>query len=257
MKSSLKIKVLPLLLLMLIIALASFRSSKDIYSYVQNWELKNVKNLEADIKINAGTLRLSTHSQSNASFSSSYTRNTWKADAKMDQQAGRLSIHQPEEKNMNMKDEDKNDWQIKIPKNLSTDLNLIIGAGEGILDLDGSKLNNMQVKMGAGKFDVNLANTSLSNLEVKAGVGALTVDLSGKQDKNLQATIEGGIGEIKILLPRQVGVRVKVNGLGSIDRNDLKKKDGYYVNDAYGKTANNIDIKVSGGLGSLEMTMSN
>ena len=113
----------------------------------------------------------------------------------------------------------------------------------------------MDLDAGAGEFDLNLANTSLANLNVNAGVGALTIDLSGKQGANLKADINGGIGSIELVLPRNTGVRVKVNGLGSIEMNDLKKKNGYYINELYGKTSNNIEVSVKGGLGSIELRL--
>lgn len=246
-----------MLIMLLIFAatLTSYKLAVEEYSHSETIALKNTKNLKADFKINAGTFHLTTHSESSASFKSTYTNSKWKPEVQVDAQSGKLKIHQAEEKNFNMEDEDKNDWSIKIPKMLNTDLLVRMGAGEGIMDLSGSKLNTMELRAGAGNFDLNLANTSLSILKVGAGVGAISVDLSGNQNKNLSATIDGGIGAIKLVLPKNVGVRVKVSGLGSIDKNDLMKKNGYYVNDQYGKSASQIDVEVSGGLGSLEMIL--
>jgi predicted membrane protein len=154
-----------------------------------------------------------------------------------------------------MKDEDHNDWQILFPNNLATALNLTIGAGEASVDLSESKVRSLVVDAGAGEFNINLANTSLSSLEVNAGVGELNLDLSGKQEQNLDVEINGGIGSIKLVLPQETGVRVKVSGLGGIDVSDLIKRDGYYVNTLYGKTAKNMEIEVNGGLGSLELRL--
>jgi hypothetical protein len=50
-------------------------------------------------------------------------------------------------------------------------------------------------------------------------------------------------------------VRVKVNGLGGVDNGGLKKKGGYYVNEAYGKTPHSLDITVNGGLGNLQLAL--
>ncbi len=255
MKRLLNPTMVTLVLIIFVVTLTSYKYSLEEYSYDQNMELKSLKNLKADFKINAGQLYITAHEQSLASFNSTYSKNSWKADVKIDEQAGKLIIHQPEEKNTNMNDEEKNIWKIKLPKNLETDLRLRMGAGEGTINLNGANFNQLKAEMGAGKININLANTSLANLEVKAGVGALSVDLSGKQDKDLHATIEGGIGEIKLVLPRNVGVRVKVNGLGSIDKNDLKKQNGYYVNEQYGKSKTTIDITERGGLGSLELAI--
>jgi hypothetical protein len=48
---------------------------------------------------------------------------------------------------------------------------------------------------------------------------------------------------------------VKAKGLGNIEAGGLKKQGGYYVNDAYGKSAHSLDITVNGGLGSLHLEL--
>lgn len=248
-------KALPILLVVSALTLTSTDFAIEEFSYSKNVELKSLKKIQADIHMNAGTLNLSTHSSSFAGFKSTYTKENWKADINLDPKGDRLSIYQPEEENYNMKDKDRNDWVLKLPENLAMELNLKMGAGKGIIDLSGSKVTKMNLDAGAGEFDLKLANTSLSNLNVNAGVGALTIDMSGKQGTNLKADINGGIGSIELVLPRNTGVRVKVNGLGSIEKNDLKKKNGYYINELYGKTSNNIEVSVKGGLGSIELRL--
>lgn len=257
MNQSQRLKNLSPLLLLLLLAfiIASFELEKENFNFAQKVELKDVKSLKADIKINAGQLNLSTHASTYAAITAFFTQAKWKPGVKMDEQSGTLSIHQPDEKNTNMEDEDKNEWQIKIPQSLATDLEISMGAGEGIVNLSNSRLSGMKVKMGAGKLDINLANSSLSFLEVNAGVGELTIDLSGRQNKNLETVINGGVGKVRLVLPAQVGVRVKASGLGSVDTHELTKEGRYYINDLYGETVNNIEVEVNGGLGSVELSL--
>jgi hypothetical protein len=252
------IKFQPIAAIILLLAIFTHSPSRFVFenlTYSKSVELKDLKNLHADIKINAGTLHLSTNTGSKADFNSSFSKNNWRAEIKLDQKSNRLIIHQPEEDNMNMKDEDKNDWKIKIPKVLSTNLKLTMGAGEGIIDLSGSKLTKMDLEAGAGNFEVNLSNTPLSDLEVNAGVGALSVDLSGSKTNDVKAEINGGIGEVKLILPKDAGIRIKAHGFGDIKNNTLKKQGGYYVNNLYGKGGKKVEVEVNGGLGSLELTV--
>jgi hypothetical protein len=86
-------------------------------------------------------------------------------------------------------------------------------------------------------------------------VGELTIDLGGSRTTGLQAGINGGVGDVKLVLPRKTGVRVKVSGLGGVDAAGLKKQGGYYINDAYGKTTHSVNINVNGGLGNLELAL--
>ena len=154
-----------------------------------------------------------------------------------------------------MQDKDQNNWDLKLPRNLPTNLKFRMGAGQGTVNLSGAKLNSVEVEAGAGEFNVNVANTSVANLKVSAGVGALTLNLGGTRTRNLKADISGGIGDLTLVLPRTTGVRVKVSGLGSIESGGLRKKGDYYVNDAYGKSAQSLDVTVSAGLGSVKMEL--
>ncbi|GEO04564.1 lipoprotein [Adhaeribacter aerolatus] len=220
-------------------------------------DLKNIKTLQAELQINAGTFKLTTQDQRAVNASFNYTRKNWKPEIKFTPQAGKgiLSIKQPEEKNTNMQEKERNEWEIKMPRSVPTDLKFRMGAGEGTVNLSGAKVNRLEMEAGAGDFKVNLANTSVANLKVSAGVGALTLNLTGNRTNNLKAEINGGIGDLNLVLPRQTGVRVKVSGLGDIESGGLKKQGGYFVNDAYGKTSQLLDITVSAGLGSIKIQL--
>ena len=76
----------------------------------------------------------------------------------------------------------------------------------------------------------------------------------GERAKDLEAEIQGGVGEATIRLPKNVGVVATVHGgLGSIDTHGLKEEDGQYVNEAYGKSPTTIHLSVNGGIGSIKL----
>jgi hypothetical protein len=223
----------------------------------QSVDLKNLKSLQAEIQMNAGVLKITTQNPAKADSRFTYTREAWKPQVNFKTQGsqGNLTIKQPEEKNTNMQDKDRNEWEIKLPQAVPSHLKLRMGAGQGAIDLHGAKVESLELEAGAGEFRVNLANTSVSSLKINAGVGELFVDLTGNRTTDLQASLNGGIGDLNLVLPRKTGVRVKVNGLGSLDNQGLKKQGNYYVNDAYGKTPHSLEITVNGGLGSLELAL--
>jgi predicted membrane protein len=250
-------KTLPFLACALALSLVSLKSAYEEYSYNQSLTTQNLKSLQAELKFNAGRLRLSSHNQNSLDFKSVFTKENWRPELTSDVKTsnGKVSITQPEEKNTNMKDRDKNEWNVTLPRSLATDLKLSMGAGEGTVDLSGTNLNRMTMEAGAGDFKVNLANTSVQNLELSAGVGAMKLDLSGKRTANLKADISAGIGDLKIILPRDVGVRVQISGIGGVKKTGFTKQNGYYVNEAYGKTKHVMDIDVSAGLGGVELIL--
>ena len=224
-------------------------------SIKQTIDLKNIKTLQAELQINAGTFKLTTQEEPKMDASFTYTQPNWKPVIKFTAANGTLSIKQPEEKNTNMQDKDRNDWNIKLARAVPTNLKFRMGAGEGTIDLSQAKLNRLEIEAGAGEFNVNLANTSIPSLKVSAGVGSLTINLTGNRTQNLDADISGGIGDLNLVLPRKVGVRVKASGLGSIESGSLRKQGGYYINDAYGKTTSSLNINVSAGLGSIKIEL--
>jgi hypothetical protein len=57
-----------------------------------------------------------------------------------------------------------------------------------------------------------------------------------------------------LILPRDVGVRVKVDvGVGAVDAAGLTKEGEYFTNDAYGQSDVTLYIDVSGGVGGTEL----
>jgi hypothetical protein len=113
---------------------------------------------------------------------------------------------------------------------------------------------DMQVSGGAGSYNLQLGRLSLTRLNVGGGAGEVTVDLTGNWQNNLEATIEGGLGKRTVILPANVGVRVKAEvGVGSVNATGLTKDGEYYVNDAYGQSDVTLNIQVMGGVGGTDL----
>jgi hypothetical protein len=72
--------------------------------------------------------------------------------------------------------------------------------------------------------------------------------------QNFDASIEGGLGEATVLLPREVGVEAKAEGgLGNINAKGLKRVGDAYVNDAYGESDINLSVDIQGGAGEINL----
>ena len=76
----------------------------------------------------------------------------------------------------------------------------------------------------------------------------------GDRKKDLDADIEGGVGQATIHLPTKVGVLVRASGgIGAVNAHGLKHDGDEYTNDIYGKTAATIHLKVEGGVGEIDL----
>jgi uncharacterized protein DUF2154/cell wall-active antibiotic response 4TMS protein YvqF len=114
----------------------------------------------------------------------------------------------------------------------------------------------LKVEMGAGEGRLHLRDIPVTRLTLNMGAGRVMVDLSGDRKKDVDADIEGGVGEATVRLPRNVGVIAHAEGgIGGISAPDFRKQDSEYTNDAYGKAPATIHLKVSGGVGTIKLQM--
>jgi hypothetical protein len=112
----------------------------------------------------------------------------------------------------------------------------------------------LKIDMGAGRGDFRLAKVDLTRLEVNIGAGQVNVDLTGERAKDLEAEIQGGVGQAVVKLPKNIGVVATVHGgLGSVDVHGLTKDDERYVNAAYGKSPQTLRLTVEGGIGQIKL----
>ena len=146
---------------------------------------------------------------------------------------GVLRITQPDAKGKTVPSGAENTWTLALAENVPLSLSL---------------------DMGVGQADLKLADIALTDLNVDHGVGALVIDLTGDRTDDLDVDIDGGVGEAILRVPEGVGVRVDGDmGIGSFRARGLTKRDGVFVNDAYGSTDATIDIRIDAGIGSIEI----
>lgn len=124
-------------------------------------------------------------------------------------------------------------WDLRLNDDKPMDLNVDFGAGEGRLDLGSLALRSVSVNM---------------------GVGTLRMDLRGAPRNDYSVRVHGGVGEATIYLPDNVGVVADATGgIGGVSARGLHKRDGRYVNDAYGHAKTTIRLDVQGGIGAINL----
>lgn len=126
-----------------------------------------------------------------------------------------------------------NDWMIQLNDELPLDLAVRIGDGDGVLQLGG---------------------LPLTELDVWPGTGELTLDLGGDWKQSLAARVHSGHGRVTVCLPKQVGVRVVANGgPGALTSTDglVPGENGGLVNAAYATSPVTLDLAIDPGLGSV------
>src|SRR3712207_1486521 len=127
----------------------------------------------------------------------------------------------------------RNEWDVRLNESMPLDLGVQMGGGVGNLDLD---------------------TLTLTGLNLDVGAGVSRVDLAGDWDRDLSAVIRGGAGQVTVLLPSQVGVRVNAKTrLGRVNADGLRREGQAFVNDAYGDSDVTLEVEVQGGAGQINL----
>jgi hypothetical protein len=207
----------------------------DLQRESRSVDLDNSQSVRAELKMGAGELNLTGGADALVEGDFAYNVADWKPEVNYDVtgDAGELSVEQGSGEDVPVGGEVRNEWDLRLNDDVPIDLNVEMGAGESDLDLDSLTLTGLDLQMGAGKT---------------------TVDLTGDYDRDLSATIEGGVGEATVRLPSAVGVKVNAEGgLGAINTQGLQREGDAYVNDAYGDSDVTLDVDVRGGVGRINL----
>lgn len=121
-----------------------------------------------------------------------------------------------------------NTWVVKLSDELPLDLTVQTGIGGGKL---------------------YLGSLRLRQLTLDVGLGDTLVDLCGTPREPLRAAVHGGVGDLEVWLPRDTGVRVRIDeSVGDVRVSDLLWDGAEYTN---GLTPAMIDLDLEGSVGNI------
>jgi hypothetical protein len=196
---------------------------------------EDAQSARVNLMMGAGELKVSGAADALMEGEFSYKVLDWKPKVNYDVSGdtGELTVEQGSSEGVRLGGDARNEWDIRFNDEVPTDLLVEMGAGESNLDLDSLTLTGLDLQMGAGET---------------------TVDLTGDYGQDLDASIEGGVGEATVLVPSEVGVRVRAEGgLGKINAEGFQREGQAYVNDAYGESDVTLDVDVRGGVGAINL----
>jgi hypothetical protein len=122
------------------------------------------------------------------------------------------------------------------------------------LRLNNAVPTDLDVHLGAGTSNIDVSELHLDTLDVELNAGETTVDLTGEREQDVHATINGDAGNLVVKLPRDVGVRVKVDTtIGNIDETGLTKDGDAYVNDVYGTAPVAVELTLDLEVGNVDL----
>lgn len=172
----------------------------------------------------------------------------------------------------------RNDWSVGLAQGVPLELDFDLGAVEAELDLTGLSITDMQLDVGAADcvilwdepnperlrdLDIQTGASSLrveglgharfDRLRFDGGLGDFELDFSGEWTHSAEAAFEVGLGELVLLVPEGIGVRIvtdKALASVKVDRNFEQDGDAY-ESENYHTSEIKLDISVELGMGSL------
>lgn len=220
-------------------------------------ELNDADDARVYIKMGAGELQIDSGAEELLEADFTYNVAEWKPEIeyKVTDGSGRLTIRQPQTYKVSMHSDARYEWDLKFKDNVPLDIRIECGAGESDIELGSLNVTQLDMKLGAGDAKIDLdGNTSLTDLELDIGVGSITVELNGDWEHNVDVEIQGGIGQIKLRLPENIGVRVNITkGVGDVDASGLYRRGNSYVNRAYDNADVILEVNIQAGVGQIDL----
>lgn len=246
--------------------------------YREEIPLEGTAAAQVEITLGMGELTLS-GGEPDLLFSGLFRTNVpaWKPEVTW--KDGVLKVAQPDTRGMPGAGAE-NEWDLALAPRVPMSLRLQVGAAKGRLDLGGLALTDFSLETGASDMVVRwdapntvpmdrfLLRAGAANVEVRGigyarprdvqvegGVGNLTLDFTGPWADSARVKVTAGVGALTLRFPRDVGVRVVVEGgLSNVQTTgDWQLSGGAYLNPAYGKAGATLEVTLTAGVGGITL----
>jgi hypothetical protein len=136
----------------------------------------------------------------------------------------------------------------------------LVASGDEWSDKWTVKLNGripleLDVELAAGRIDADLRALRVSRVDVDVAAGSATIRLP-EAEGTTEVTVKIAVGEITIIAPVGVGIRVwpsKLLGSLNITGHQLIQSGKYWVTDNYAAAASKLDLRAEVVLGSINL----
>lgn len=202
-------------------------------------EKDEAKQLAIDLTIDYGRVDISTEDEVWVDGEIKYNVDDLepRVNYKLKRQKGKIKIDQPKKHKIDLKKGlVKNDWNLLLSRDVPVDLTIETGAADTTLDLQGMQLRSLDIDTGVGKMNINLGGIWLDSYDVD---------------------IQMGVGESTVILPKEVGVKIKsTKGIGFATYDGfISKGDNVYVNEAFEDADVIVSVHAELGVGEVNFKL--
>lgn len=251
---------------------------EEMQEYTEEVPCYGVEEAQVEVTMGTGELTLSPGA-ADPLFSGRFRTNVAAWEPEVTWEDGLLRIDQPDARGIPDPGA-RNEWELTFSPEVPLEMSVMLGAGQGELDFSGlaltrltleagasdlvarfdapnpSRLERLTIRAGAANLEVRgIGNAGPRQTTVEGGVGNLVLDFTGDWPASAEVRITAGTGVLTLRVPADVGARLEmIGGLGGLEVDDaFTLSDGAYVNPAFGTTPVELTIKITIGVGSVEV----
>lgn len=264
-----------------VLAAAAPVEAQTLKSVTSARQLQGERHLDAELRFGAGRLRVAP-GPANLLYRMElrYDDRTFRPLTDYDRASGTLRLGL---ENLRRRGETRLDDEqratIALSPSVATALDLEFGAGEAEVELGGMALESLDLSTGASETRVSfstpnrvdarsirleagaaeirvekLGNARAERFVFKGGVGEATLDFTGAWTRSATASIDMGLGQVTLRLPRGLGVRItKDSFLASFEHGGMIRRGNAWYSRGYDEARTKLDIEIDAALGAIEV----
>lgn len=172
--------------------------------------------------------------------------------------------------------------ELGLSRSVPIDLELQVGAAEADLRLGGIPLTSVRLETGASEtrlsFDrsnpermerlairagvaslraTGLGNARFREMTVQGGAGDIRLDFTGEWRRDARASVDVGLGSLRLVFPEELGVRIRTSSfLSSFDAPaGFRRTDSGYESGNWSSAEHRVRLDVSAALGSVRVAV--
>ena len=275
-----------LFLISILLIISSVVHSRDVQVFDESYHIKGDR-MEFRLDMDGGELRIEPNSvPDECAVYMRYNKEKVDTDVDFDPKNNNLEVRIDQRGlKLDSDDVEKGKWvevAISLPTDPLIEFYTKIKAGDVDLELGGLKLTDFELHNWAGDinvdfdepnpvkmeyFEVNvkagdvelrhLGNLNFAEADINGGIGELTLDFRGQELQKALARIDLDIGETRVIVPYDLGVKLKVTKflfLTNVDLPDqFKRHRRFYYSENYDEADRVIYLRVSPGIGEFQL----
>ncbi len=273
-----------LIFMLLFILCTQVHAQDDELRVRRIFELEAGKPYSFLLKIDAGELTIRPNPIANeVSVLLQFSEEGFEYDFDFDERRRSLEVRFDKDGWVDGNDHDLNaEVEVLLPSAALLDIESEVKAGEVDLELGGLSITSFAFKAWAGSIDIDfkepnrvrmesftistkvgettlrrLGNARFRDALINNGIGELDVDFKGEKVEDARVDIDLDIGETRIYIPEEYGVKLRVSKFLFLSQTSLprrlRKSGKYYYSENYESAQGVLRLLVSPGIGELRI----